>query len=537
MHSKSFSPLYQATLVLFAALAASSLLSGCGSGGSTSATTPPVAGPTGAVAWSYNSDPVPAQITGGPWTLTQLAGGNASVKANAPYLASGSGVNVSWNYCDAGGKLVSNTVATPVNMQPYYFPHVWGDGQNLQGLFDYRPKDLNEAIVAATSVDGGKTWTFKQQAFMRWPGTCPLYDPATKAVKAATATTYTNQWGDDGTKAPTVSILDGDAGYGHPNHITINGVTRMYMLDRDYRTSISNPAALTSAIDNLGLITYPLSTAASGPLTGLQSSASVQDGGGNYFTYTPSRTTGLYNPDGIMAVLRGTSPTTILYVSKIKGGDNTGPTTMPPSQQCSTQPYPATGTNAPKSPNHDLVTIRIAATTDGVNFVDGGAVTGLNDPTTTDYSKLRYVAPNGTLIDLGAGHYGLIYAGGNCMDADSDAFHIIGYAENTTPYSLKDWKVINGIDNPIASIETKTFVNAGTGKSETHPANPPIVGTTKSWYAGRVYSPSATRVDDHTLALTFSGYGVQSPNTDLLNYRQIGNVVLKSSQTIPVQQQ
>ena len=89
----------------------------------------------------------------------------------------------------------------------------------------------------------------------------------------------------------------------------------------------------------------------------------------------------------------------------------------------------------------------------------------------------------------------------------------------------------------ISSIHLlKTFINAATSLSETHPKTPPVVGTTKSWYAGRVYSPSATRLDDGSVALTFSGYGVQSPNTDLLNYRQIGNVVLKSSQIIPKQQ-
>jgi hypothetical protein len=33
--------------------------------------------------------------------------------------------------------------------------------------------------------------------------------------------------------------------------------------------------------------------------------------------------------------------------------------------------------------------------------------------------------------------------------------------------------------------------------------------------------------------MTFAGYGVQSPNTNLLNYRQIGNVMLTSSKALP----
>jgi hypothetical protein len=140
------------------------------------------------------------------------------------------------------------------------------------------------------------------------------------------------------------------------SHITIGGVTRLYVLDRDYRTSISTPPALTSAIDNLGLIVTPLSNDPKGPLTGFNSNVVVQDGGGNFTPYTPNRTNGLFAPDGIMAVVPGSSPTTILYTSKIKGGDNTGPTTMPPSQQCGAQPYNATGTSAPKKANHDLVT-------------------------------------------------------------------------------------------------------------------------------------------------------------------------------------
>ena len=100
-------------LIAFAAVGSCTLLSGCGSSGDATAT----AGPTGPVAWSYVSDPAQVKIQGGPWTLTQLAAGNPRVKATAPYLASGTGVNTAWNYC-TNGVLNTNTSATPVNMTP-----------------------------------------------------------------------------------------------------------------------------------------------------------------------------------------------------------------------------------------------------------------------------------------------------------------------------------------------------------------------------------------------------------------------------------
>jgi hypothetical protein len=64
------------------------------------------------------------------------------------------------------------------------------------------------------------------------------------------------------------------------------------------------------------------------------------------------------------------------------------------------------------------------------------------------------------------------------------------------------------------------------------PATTPVVGNAKSWFSGRVYAPQVTLNGDNTITLTFSGYGVQSPNTDLLNYRQIGNVTIQASRVL-----
>jgi hypothetical protein len=84
-------------------------------------------------------------------------------------------------------------VALPLG--PDYFPHVVlnADG-SLTGYFDYRPKDENEAVLAATSTNGGKSWTFDQKALQQDAGYCASAD--------------TN-----------------DDGQGHPNVLNFGGTT------------------------------------------------------------------------------------------------------------------------------------------------------------------------------------------------------------------------------------------------------------------------------------------------------------------------
>src|SRR5262249_36076651 len=120
------------------------------------------------------------------------------------------------------------------------------------------------------------------------------------------------------------------------------------------------------------------------------------------------------------------------------------------------------------------------------------------------------------------------FSGGNCMDADSDAFHYIGYAEST---DLMHWTVINGIENPIASLLTEVLPVDGT--PSTIPAQQPVVGDALPWFQSRVYAPSITRLDATHVTMTFAGYNVQSPNNDLLSYRTIGHVVLTASRALP----
>ena len=108
-------------------------------------------------AWTATSAPVQSTIAGGPWTLGQ---GGSSTSGGAydgpiPYCTPGN---------SAGGTELVNSSSTVNTFNPYYFPFVVGSGQSVKGYFDYRPKNINEAIVAATSTNAGQTWTFQQMA-------------------------------------------------------------------------------------------------------------------------------------------------------------------------------------------------------------------------------------------------------------------------------------------------------------------------------------------------------------------------------------
>jgi arylsulfatase A-like enzyme len=433
--------------------------------------------------FTADTAPTPVTVQDGPWTLTQLA-----ASGEMPPLGQ-SLVHKSFGYCNPFGPMgVRQSNPGVANMAPFYFPMVIGSGLNLQGFFDWRPKDINEGIIAAQSSDGGRTWIFQQDAYYLTEA-CPTDD------------TQTNP-----------NSEQDDNGFGHPYIVDTGGVSRLYVLDRS-----------DASVDNLGLIVTPLQASRQEleDITDLPLSPAPKDAplGGAGLT----RTVGLQNPDGILGVVPGVSPTTVLYVQKQVGAA----TSLPAAEQCPTQPYAPYGAAKPKAPNTDVVTIRLATTTDGVNFKDLGAVNGLNAPTTVSYLGTRWIAPSGTLLVLDATHYGLFFSGGNCMDADSDSFHYIGYAEST---DLMNWTIINGINNPIASLPPEVLsIN---GVQTLIPSEQPVVGPAQPWYLGRVYSPSVTRLDSTHVTMTFAGYEVQSPTDDLLHYRQIGHVVLNASRPL-----
>ena len=101
---------------------------------------------------------------------------------------------------EATGAPVRQPAGTTLPLAPAYFPHIVrnSDG-SLTGYFDYRPKDADEAIVAATSTDNGQDWTYDGEALEQNPGYCPSSDI-------------------------------NDDGQGHPNVITVGGVARLYTL-------------------------------------------------------------------------------------------------------------------------------------------------------------------------------------------------------------------------------------------------------------------------------------------------------------------
>jgi hypothetical protein len=442
-----------------------------------------------------------------------------------------------------------------VTMAPYYFPLVYTSANTttgnvisgaapIIGLFDWRPKDIDEALVVAESDDMGQTWFFMQTVLELFPdhsnpnGGGYVAGSTSTGCPAAITDTNANATSSNGSSA--------DDGWGHATIVQLPGAGNagaggqfLYLLDRNTNDI---PGTTTPVVDNAPL--HVISLVKSSNKFPVWNTNNSEPGANDIkaissaLTNTPDSgapvavqsTVGLLNPDGIMAVFPtdatadAGAPVTVMYVQKIVGGDNTGSTALPTDEQCTKAPFSG------KS-NHDISNVRLATTTDGVSFSDLGIVEGLNDPTTVDYDKTRWISPRGTLLDInGDGSlWGLYFSGGNCLDGDSDAFHFIGYAESTDKVH---WTVFNDINNPIASINAITTTNQATGSTVTVPANPPVFPT-EFWFAERLYAPTAVRLDATHLSMTFAGYGVQTPADDLLDYRQIGNVVLTVSKSLP----
>ena len=190
--------------------------------------------------------------------------------------------------------------------------------------------------------------------------------------------------------------------------------------------------------------------------------------------------------------------------------------------------------------NDDLTHLRLAQTTDGINFTDLGPLSGLSDPTDVTAYGTRWLATAGTILKLEGGRWGLFFSGGGCIDGDSDAFHYIGYAEST---DLLHWTVINGINNPIVSTQNYTIKvdanglpilppSTAPGTTITVPATTPVTGINNGFYAGRVYAPSATLDGQHDLTMFFAGYHTPKPKNGLGDYRTIGRASIHSTQNI-----
>ena len=490
--------------------------------------------------WRATDVPREAVITGGPFTLEQ-GEPNPTDPANG--------------YCTINSTNTAATVNTnpgTMRFQPEYFPFTTGSGMNLQGYFDYRVKDLDEAVLAASSSDGGRTWTFQSEALELSPGACPtskknpLFDPT--QTFASTPNSYGGLVDDDGN--------------GHPFVLTINGNTYLYTLDRsstDYASGTNTNFGDSNGPNTppyYGLVVTKLTPTQTNPLGGASADAVI----GPVLAPTTVRTVGLLDPDGILDVVpnnwnnngwnnnnNNTGTVTVLYLRKILGGANESTwTANNPSGQTYDLTYPTTkglpcGTGAVFT-NSDVTILRVATTTDGVNFTDLGPVYGLiDDPTITltgtntpptsgvQPNVTRWVGPRGTIIPISEGRYGMFFSGGSCFDDDSDAFHYIGYAESDG--DLFHWTVVNGINNPIASRPTVTATLLDGTTSVTFPSATPVIGPTLGWWRGRVYSPSLTPSgpDPFDYTMVFAGYFSQKPKNGLSDYRTITRVGLTAA--------
>jgi hypothetical protein len=433
--------------------------------------------------------------------------------------------------------LVYTTTNTPTG-------NAFGGQPPIIGLFDWRPKDIDEALLVAESDDNGKSWYFMQNVLELDPDYTNPHSGGFSSVATSTGCPATLQ--STNANFTSASGSEDDDGWGHASIISLPGPGNvktgqfLYMLDRNPNDI---PGQTVSIVDNAPLRVINLTgTSNQFPIWSTDNTnpgandiksistalVNTPDAGANAIHV--ESTVGLLNPDGIMAVFptpataAAGSPVTVLYVQKIIDGDETGSTALPVAERCTEAPFSG-------KTNDDISNVRLATTTDGIHFTDLGVVQGLNDPTTVDYNKTRWISPRGTLLDIeGDGSlWGLYFAGGNCLDGDSDAFHYIGYAEST---DQMHWVVYSDINHPIASINPITTTNQLNGATVTIPANPPLIPT-EAWFAERLYAPTATQIDATHLSMTFAGYGAQNPNDDLLDYRQIGNVVLTVSRVLP----
>jgi len=486
---------------------------------------------------------IQSTIVSGPWTLHESASSFAHdasgivpppAQTMPPYV--GTGVPYA-GYCSPSGETTKNH--GPSLMQPYYFPFVRERGPQLQGFFDYRPRNEQEAVVSAFSNDWGVTWHFTGVALALNPY-CPsdATDPNNLNVNVG------------GLSVPygSSSANAADNGLGHPVALSIGGVERLYELNR-----------ANGHIDSDQLVVHTLPYGSqNGSVKSLPDLGYVSPlASMGYPTLTPAlATSGLQSPDAMMGSVPMGGTTAVIYVEKQLNADTSPPYNY---KACpSTPSFALTNlvNGTPRKANHDVTTVRVATTTDGISFTDVGVATGLFDPSKTSLKDTRYLG-SGSIIPLSDGRYGMFFGGGNCLDNDSDAFHYIGYAETmnvvNTAKDLLQWTVINALDNPILSTDTVTdpsgprpyplnapIVNV-TGVDELTPAQvapftpaiatPPLVtppgGYNSNFFSGRVYDPQALYTDASTLTIVFAGYNTPQPSNNLGDYRTIGRFQLQ----------
>jgi len=444
------------------------------------------------------------------------------------------------DYCTATGELTTNHGVSV--MQPYYFPFVRSHGGILEGFFDYRPRNEQEALVGAVSSDWGASWSFKSEA-LRLNPYCPA-DPSDPGNLNVIVNGLPTAYGSSPNNAA-------DNGLGHSFVLEVGGVQRVYQLNR-----------ANNHIDFDQLVVHTLPTSPAGSLSTLPDfgyvspfKAAIGGDPGGYPALDPTAlaTIGLTTPDAFLGAVRIGASTTVVYVSKALNADLTSPGFTSANRCPKTPGFALTNlvNGKPRKPNDDVITIRVATTTDGITFTDVGAGSGLEDQMTVALNGIRWLS-SGSLIPLTNGHYGLFFGAGNCLDNDSDGFHFIGYAEPTNPVpppsDLQSWHVIYGFDNPILS--TDTVIDKSMVPPRPYPLNPPVVDVLDAdaltaaqvapfvapagegpydtnFFSGRVYDPQAVYTDSQTVTIVFAGYNTPQPSNNLGDYRTIGRFQLR----------
>ena len=153
----------------------------------------------------------------GPWTLHEHskfnnhdASGIVPPTSTPPYTGSGTPYA---DFCSTSGEHTLNNNKSV--MQPYYFPFVRARGEVLEGFFDYRPRNEQEATVSAISVDSGLTWRFTGKALALNPY-CP-WDPTDPDNLNVNVNGVKTAYGSDANSAA-------DNGLGHAFVLSVNGI-------------------------------------------------------------------------------------------------------------------------------------------------------------------------------------------------------------------------------------------------------------------------------------------------------------------------
>ena len=185
--------------------------------------------------------------------------------------------------------------------------------------------------------------------------------------------------------------------------------------------------------------------------------------------------------------------------------------------------------------NEDLTILRVAYTSDGVNFSDSGLAnqgmisgasggasnyTDINNPSsqtspsnlnayatpgTADATEMRFVGSAGSIITNPDGSYGLFLSGAWAADGDSDSFNQIFYSMSTDG---QNWSIPESVVSTDYTFSASAAQDAALQQGEDKPLG------ISAYYSGRAYGPSVVQNPDGSLTMVFAGYRLPKPITN-----------------------